>query len=410
MCDPGRPSKRTLALYCCWAMVLCAAFSVRAQEVIIRLQSERVVNGAQFVDPAGLFTQAMLTPSTPKDDELLSAGQHALLRAEIEDAHGRTLTVLWGKNRQGADALWCFAGKGKFIAPCRVRRVRENTDHQIRYDVDVRYVLGNLSRQRVRMEIPLQLELDPAAQRFAYRCSDLRVGEAKIGGDTYTVGLLRRGAGLTFRKDRTTSVLIRPIGKMRFRLRAGVDSAGRFQPRQAFSADGPFPVGGKAFEVAAVAQDGFKLILRPVSQETFAGVGFTMPDLSFESADGEQISLSKLRGKVVVLIWWNRMCADCLGEFATLNALAEKYEDDDRVVFLGASPEDKEALREFVSDHEFNVRVAQAAQQARDILGDTFPRHLIMNQNGTVVYDECAASASIGSDMKAAIQACGISQ
>ena len=69
------------------------------------------------------------------------------------------------------------------------------------------------------------------------------------------------------------------------------------------------------------------------------------PDFSITSFDGETITLSELRGQVVIINFWASWCPPCREEAAYLEATWRKYQDRG-VVFIGVDYVDteKEAL------------------------------------------------------------------
>lgn len=94
-------------------------------------------------------------------------------------------------------------------------------------------------------------------------------------------------------------------------------------------------------------------------------VGFTAPSFTLDSLSGEPISLSDLRGKVVVLNFWASWCPPCRAEMPALNAVYEKSRDQGLVV-LG--------INTTFQDDENNAR--QAIQE----WGLTFP--IVFDRDG----------------------------
>ena len=58
------------------------------------------------------------------------------------------------------------------------------------------------------------------------------------------------------------------------------------------------------------------------------------PDFTIQSFDGQTVTLSQLRGKVVIVNFWASWCPPCREEAAYLEQTWRKYKDKD-VVFLG---------------------------------------------------------------------------
>ncbi len=69
------------------------------------------------------------------------------------------------------------------------------------------------------------------------------------------------------------------------------------------------------------------------------------PDFTITSFEGETITLSKLRGQVVIINFWASWCPPCREEAAYLEATWRKYQDQG-VIFIGVDYVDteKEAL------------------------------------------------------------------
>jgi cytochrome c biogenesis protein CcmG/thiol:disulfide interchange protein DsbE len=71
------------------------------------------------------------------------------------------------------------------------------------------------------------------------------------------------------------------------------------------------------------------------STEGTVKIGEEVPDFTLYSFEGEEYTLSKLRGKVVVINFWASWCNPCEEEAAELQEAWEYYQPDGEVVFLG---------------------------------------------------------------------------
>jgi cytochrome c biogenesis protein CcmG/thiol:disulfide interchange protein DsbE len=92
------------------------------------------------------------------------------------------------------------------------------------------------------------------------------------------------------------------------------------------------------------------------------------PDFTLTGFDGRQVTLSDLRGQVVVINFWASWCPPCREEAAYLEATWRDYQESG-VVFIGVDYVDTEAealayLREFaityLNGSDVGTRISQA--------------------------------------------------
>jgi hypothetical protein len=81
---------------------------------------------------------------------------------------------------------------------------------------------------------------------------------------------------------------------------------GRLTDDEGWFANLPLRLGEKMFDVAEIAEDGSRIVLKP-SQSPLRGVivGRTCPPFSFKTADGDEVSFKTLAGKAFILDIWS---------------------------------------------------------------------------------------------------------
>lgn len=121
-------------------------------------------------------------------------------------------------------------------------------------------------------------------------------------------------------------------------------------------------------------------------------VGSLAPDFSGESINGEQVSLSQLHGKVVVLTFWSTRCEICHNEIPKLNRIRDRYKDKD-VVFLALTMENNGRVEPYLKKTPFNfdivinslgivLKYADMDKSGNINLG--FPSYFVIDQNGAI--------------------------
>jgi peroxiredoxin len=105
---------------------------------------------------------------------------------------------------------------------------------------------------------------------------------------------------------------------------------------------------------------------------------FTLPDLA-----GKSWTLSKLRGKVVLVNFWATWCPPCRKEMPDLNALAHRFEKQGLVV-LSLSDEDRPKVASYVSSHEltYPILLDTGGATAKSFHVEGIPKTFIFDRDG----------------------------
>ncbi len=165
------------------------------------------------------------------------------------------------------------------------------------------------------------------------------------------------------------------------------------QPSRARGMSGkPLIVAGILLGIVAIAGV-FAIALNLVSQQgARPKPGSPAPDFTLTLYPGyraglpEQIRLSDLRGKVVVMNFWASWCVECYKEADALEAVYRKYKDRG-VIFLGIDYLDTEApalayLKQYDVTYPNGLDVQQRIARAYRITG--VPETFFIDRNGVV--------------------------
>jgi peroxiredoxin len=114
------------------------------------------------------------------------------------------------------------------------------------------------------------------------------------------------------------------------------------------------------------------------------------PDFTLQTLDGSDVTLSSLRGKVVVVNFWATWCPPCVREMPRLVRVSETYRDQGLVV-LGVNTtyqDDPAKVRQFVRDNGVSYPILLDPEGA---VSQLYPARLIpttylIDRNGRIVH------------------------
>ncbi|MBN2414519.1 TlpA family protein disulfide reductase [bacterium] len=109
------------------------------------------------------------------------------------------------------------------------------------------------------------------------------------------------------------------------------------------------------------------------------------PDFTLDSLDGEELSLTALKGKVVVLNFWGTGCGPCKKEIPELNHLVEQYRERE-IVFIAVAPDFPEQIKAYLKKQDF-LYVQVSGPKIYSGLAKTYqvrtqPTHIFIDRNG----------------------------
>ena len=114
-------------------------------------------------------------------------------------------------------------------------------------------------------------------------------------------------------------------------------------------------------------------------------IGNAAPDFTVRDSD-HTVTLSQLKGQVVVLNFWATWCAPCVEEVPSLVQMQQRMRSKGVTVLAVSVDADDSQYRRFIRDHSVNLlTVRDPDQKSNGLYGTSkFPETYVIDRNGVV--------------------------
>ncbi len=120
------------------------------------------------------------------------------------------------------------------------------------------------------------------------------------------------------------------------------------------------------------------------NKRIFYKIGEQISPFEYEDINGNLLKSESLKGKIIVLNFWNTSCAPCIKEMPQLNKLVEKMKDKNIVFIALASNDNTQSLKNnFLTKHEFLYQIVTI--KGDDYQISALPTHIIIDRDQKVV-------------------------
>lgn len=143
-----------------------------------------------------------------------------------------------------------------------------------------------------------------------------------------------------------------------------------------------------------------------IESTTLIHAGDVAPDFTVEMLDGKKVTLSSLRGKVVLVSFWATWCPPCRQEMAHMQeGVIDRFAGSDLVVLPISRGEKRETVEKFIEKMGYGFPVGLDIDQSiySKYASNYVPRSVVINREGEVVYVAVGYDEQIAQEIGAAI-------
>lgn len=114
-------------------------------------------------------------------------------------------------------------------------------------------------------------------------------------------------------------------------------------------------------------------------------VGQEAEDFTLENVEGDAVSLSQHRGKVVLLDFWATWCGPCLEAHPVIDRIYQEWKDEGLVV-IGISSESRESIQQYMGEHGYTFMnlFDRNHSVSREYNVDVIPAVFIIDREGEI--------------------------
>ncbi len=142
-----------------------------------------------------------------------------------------------------------------------------------------------------------------------------------------------------------------------------------------------------------------------VSKTAGVSVGKPAPNFTLRTLEGKEVSLSDLRGKIVLVNFWATWCPPCREEMPLFEEVYRKYKDKGFEILAVSTDTSAEAVRKFVKEFKVSFPVLMDDGKVSTSYGiQGLPTSFLIDREGKVIKIRLGKYREVEKDVKEALE------
>ncbi|MCH2450177.1 MAG: TlpA family protein disulfide reductase [Gracilimonas sp.] len=221
----------------------------------------------------------------------------------------------------------------------------------------------------------------------------LRMGSWTVNDQTFNVALIKESAP-PYRLEPYTYLYIDLDGDGQFDI---MDDG-----MEAYPVTEPFNIAGESWKISEIAADGSSITIAESEGEVDPKValrpGTKAPEFTAVTLSGDELSLSDLSGKYVMIDFWGTWCGPCIEALPVIKEAYATYGGENFEIVGIANELDLERFRDFVERENLQwPQIPEIYEENNEIQElysvNSYPTYYLINPDGEIVEYGMALSA-----------------
>ncbi len=211
--------------------------------------------------------------------------------------------------------------------------------------------------------------------------ADFRNGLVQLHNKEYFIGLVNNTFDYSDLEKTTLYLDINNDGYISEK--DSLDMHGNFT-KEVFHAEDSFTIDSKSFLIDSISTNGYYVDISELNLKEKYAVGYIMPEFKYFNSTTDMYETYENSDKITVIFVWSSGCSASRMCFPIINALYEKYKDNEGFKFLSFTSDNLDDLEQHKQELDIQFPFYANNSQLDEVFGKSVPRTVVIDSDGII--------------------------